>query len=160
MKEVQGKHWMAKEHRLQTDILKAFATHVLDMLCLSELGELSIGIAEALPGGDVTAWIAELLQGSAVPPVDVYSDSHYVTSVKTTRVTVDQYRLVAGFVPTQVDRSFQHFRVRVEGDEAAISIINCHAPASQKRGLTVDGRTRYFTAFKKGLRHGSVHMRR
>jgi len=146
--EVQGKMWKTKERQLQADILKAFDTHALDILCLSELGELGDGIRAELPEGDVTAWIAELLKGSGAPPVDVYSDSHYSTIVKTTRVRVDQYRLVAGFVPSQKDRSFQHVRVRVDGDQEPVSIINCHAPASKKRGLNVDGRTRYFTAFK------------
>ena len=46
--ELGGKIWRTKEPRLKADILKAFNTHVLDILCLCELGELGVGIV-ALP---------------------------------------------------------------------------------------------------------------
>jgi hypothetical protein len=88
-----------------------------------------------------------LLSDSAVPPVSVYTDGHYTTLVNTDRVVVEEHKLVEGFVRNQSERCFQHFRVRVARDDAPVSIINCHAPASKKRGLTVDGRMRYFQAF-------------
>jgi hypothetical protein len=144
--ELEGKNWKTKEGRLQADILKAFNTHALDILCLCELGELGVGIGASVPHGDVVAWIMKLFNDSAIPPVEIFTDSHYLTIVKTSRVKVDLYKLVHGFVPNQNDRSFQHLRVSVAGDEAPISIINCHAPASKKRVLSADGRKRYVRA--------------
>jgi hypothetical protein len=146
LKEMQGRKRIAKENHLRTDILNAFNKHALDSQCLSEVGEIGYGIGDGVPDGNVVAWIMELLNGSAVPPVDIFTDSHYLTIVKTSRVQVHRYNLVQGFVPNQLDRSFQHFRVSVAGDEAPISIINCHAPASKKRGLNVDGRRCYVEA--------------
>ena len=143
--DLEGERWKTEELCLQADILKAFNRH-LDVFCLSEVGEPSVGIGASVPHGDVAAWILELLKDSAVPPVDIFSESHYATIVKKNRVKVDQYNFVDGFVPHQADRSFQHLRVRVEGDEASISIVNCHATASKKRVLTTDVRKRYFTA--------------
>ena len=144
--ELEGKNWKTKEGRLQADILKAFNMHGLDILCLCELGELGVGIGANVPHGDVVAWIMKLFNDSAIPPVEIFTDSHYLTIVKTSRVKVDLYKLVHGFVPNQNDRSFQHLRVSVAGDEAPISIINCHAPASKKRVLSADGRKRYVRA--------------
>ena len=119
--ELEGKNWKTKEGRLQADILKAFNTHALDILCLCELGELGVGIGASVPHGDVVAWIMKLFNDSAIPPVEIFTDSHYLTIVKTSRVKVDLYKLVHGFVPNQNDRSFQHLRVSVAGDEAPIS---------------------------------------
>ena len=68
-----------KERVLIADILKAFNTHGLDILCLNELGELGVGLGARVPQGNVVAWISELLKDSAVPPVDIFCDSHYAT---------------------------------------------------------------------------------
>ena len=145
--EVEGKQWKTKERQLKDDIVKACAVHALDVLCLSELGELDEGIGGNLDEGDVAVWIRSLLDDSAVQPVKIYSDGHYVTIVTNSHVVVDEYKFVKGFVKEQEHRSFQHFRVRMEGDDDPVSIIHCHAPASTKRGLTVSERTQYFTAF-------------
>jgi hypothetical protein len=42
--ELAGKKWLLKQSRLRADIVKAFDTHGLDILCLCELGELGVGI--------------------------------------------------------------------------------------------------------------------
>ena len=75
---------------MKADIVAAFQTHKLHMLCLSELGELGIGLSSKLPDKSVNAWLKELLSDSAVSPVSVYSDSHYATLVKTGRVLVEE----------------------------------------------------------------------
>ena len=150
--EYKSKNWRLKEGRLRKDIVEAFQNHSLDMLCLSELGELGIGFRGSVPQGDVGRWISTILQDSAVPPVQTFCDSHYVTLVRT-EVKVVQYNFIAGVVGGQPDRSFQHFRVLVAGDPAPISIINCHAPASQKRPLSAAGRAAYFNAFPVACRN-------
>jgi hypothetical protein len=89
-----------------------------------------------------------LLAGSAVPPVDIYTDGNYTTIVaKSDRFEITEHKLVKGFLHTQLDRCYQHFRVRMQGDNEAVSIINCHAPSSFKRKLTNDGRQIYFKSF-------------
>ena len=80
--EVNEKNWKIKERMLKDDIVKAFDEHGLDILCLSELGELGIGLAPSLPKEDISAWTQGLLSDSAVPPVEVYANNHYVTLVK------------------------------------------------------------------------------
>ena len=144
--ELSGKKWSTKQSHLKADIIKAFDTHVLDILCLCELGELGVGIAAGLPDHNVDAWMTELLKDSAIPPVNIFADSHYLTIVKTSRVNVDRYSLVQGFDANNTNRSFQHLRVFVAGDGVPISIINCHAPSSKKRVLTSNGRKLYLTA--------------
>ena len=62
--------------------------HALDILCLSELGELGVGIGKKLPEGDVIAWIHKLLADSAVSPVAIYADGHYATLVLSDRALV------------------------------------------------------------------------
>ena len=119
----------------------------MDILCLSELGELGKGIGTKLPEGNVIAWIRRLLADSAVSPVAIYADEHYATLVLSDRVDVLEYRVIRDFVQTQRDRCFQHFRVRTSDRDEPISIVNCHAPSSKKRKLTVDMRRRYFAAF-------------
>ena len=146
--ELLAKRWPQKEAKLKKDIVEAFENHSLDMLCLSEKGELGIGFHESVPQRDVGKWILKILQGSAVPPVQAFCDSHYVTLVRTS-VNVVQYNLIAEFHEFHPDRSFQHFRVLVAGDPVPFSIINCHAPASQKRPLSSSGRAAYFDAFHK-----------
>ena len=90
------------ERGLAADFVKAFSVHELDMLCLSELGELGVGLGAALPfAGGVEAWIAELLQGSAAQPVLIHADGHYATIVRSARVKIDQRKLIHGFVTTQ-----------------------------------------------------------
>ena len=131
--ELSGKKWPSKQSALKADIIKAFDTHVLDILCLSELGELGVGIAAGLPDRNVGAWMTELLRDSAIPPVHISTEGHYLTIVKTSRVKVDRDSLVQGFDDNNTDRSFQHLRVFVAGDDVPISIINCHAPSSKKR---------------------------
>ena len=65
---------------MAADLVKAFSVHELDMLCLSELGELGVGLGAVLPfAGGVEAWIAMLLQGSAAQPVFIYADSQAIT---------------------------------------------------------------------------------
>jgi hypothetical protein len=107
-----------------------------------------VGLVEKIQEGDVDAWIRRLLADSAVPPVDIYTNGNYTTIVaKTGRVEITEHKLVKGFMPQQSDRCYQHFRVRVQGDSDAVSIINCHAPSSNKRKLTDDGRRGYFRSF-------------
>ena len=144
--ELSGKKWSTKQSHLKADIIKAFDTHVLDILCLCELGELGVGIAAGLPDRNVDAWMTELLRDSAIPPVNIFADSHYLTIVKTSRVNVDRYSLVQGFDDNNTNRSFQHLRVFVAGDGVPISIINCHAPSSKKRALTTSCRKDYLIA--------------
>ena len=55
LSEVNGKKWKIKERLLRQDIVEAFDVHELDVLCLSELGELRQGIGSKLPGHDVDA---------------------------------------------------------------------------------------------------------
>ena len=146
--EFGGKNWKQKETRLASDLVKAFDTHKLDILCLCELGELGVGLKGKIPDGDITAWIRFLLAGSAVPAVDIYNDGNYTTIVaKSDRFEITEHKLVEGFLHTQLDRCYQHFRVRVQGDSEAVSIINCHAPSSAKRKLTNVGRQIYFKSF-------------
>ena len=144
--ELSERKWSSKQSLLKADILKAFDTHVLDILCLCELGELGVGIAEGLTCGNVETWMTELLSDSAIPPVYIFADSHYLTIVRKNRVKVDRYELVQGFDRRENDRSFQHLRVLVAGDDVPISIINCHAPSSKKRALSSDRRRLYLTA--------------
>ena len=149
LSEVGGRGWKIKERRLASDLAKAFEVHALDILCLSELGEIRRGIGENIPGGDVYAWIRGLLSDRAGPPVRVYVHGHYLTIVKFNRVAVLQCKLVSDFVPDQADRCFQHLRVRVGDDTEPVSIINCHVPASKERELTTDGRMHTFLACHK-----------
>jgi hypothetical protein len=147
LSEFGGAKWKNKEPKLASDLVKAFVTHELDILCLSELGELGVGLEEKIPEG-VDAWIRKLLANSAVPPVDIYTNGNYTTIVaKTSRVVITDHKLVNGFMPHKSDRCYQHFRVRVQGDSDTVSIINCHAPSSSKRHLTNAGRERYFRSF-------------
>ena len=136
-----------QREKLAADIVKAVNMHALDILCLSELGEVGVGIGEKLPEGDVIAWIRNLLADSAVSPVAIYADGHYATFVLSDRMEILQYRVIRDFVETQRDRCFQHFRVRTSERDEPISIVNCHAPSSWQRKLTAAGRLRYFTAF-------------
>ena len=79
------------EHSLAADLVKAFCVHELDLLCLSELGELGVGLDAVLRHeGGVEAWIAGLLQSSVAQPVAVYADGHYATIVRSARVQIDQ----------------------------------------------------------------------
>ena len=132
LSEVGGQGWQIKDHLLADDLAKAFEVHALDILCLSELRNI--------PGSDVCDWIRGLLSERERPPVRVYGEGHYLTIVKSNRVAVLQCKLVSGFVPDQADRCFQHLRVFVGDDKEPVSIVNCHAPASNDRRLTVDGR--------------------
>jgi len=146
--EFGGPEWKQKELKLSSDLVKAFVTHELDILCLCELGELGVDLVGKIPDGDVDAWIRELLANSAVPPVAIYTNGNYTTIVaQTGRVDITEHRLVKGFITQQSDRCYQHFRVRVRGDSDPVSIINCHAPSSTKRKLTNAGRQIYFKSF-------------
>ncbi|CAK0812465.1 unnamed protein product, partial [Prorocentrum cordatum] len=104
-------------------------------------------LGKKLPEGDVIDWIRNLLADSAVSTVAIYADGHYATLVPSDREEVLHYWVIKDFVKTQRDRCFQHFRVRTSERDEPISIVNCHAPSSQKRPLTVARRLRYFTAF-------------
>ena len=148
LSQVGTKKWENNtEKQLAADIVKAANEHALDILCLSELGELGKGIGTKLPEGNVIAWIRRLLADSAASPVHIYADEHYATLVLSDRVEVLEYRVIRDFVQTQRDRCFQHFRVRTSDRDEPISIVNCHAPSSKKRKLRVDMRRRYFAAF-------------
>ena len=133
---------------LKQDIVKAFMWHELHMLCLSELGEIDKGIASGLQK-TVQQWMSELLADSAVQPVSIYAGAHYLTIVKDEHVEVDQYELISGFIGDQKERSFQHLQVRPQGYRKLVSVINCHAPSSTGRKLTVDRRSSYVRAFHK-----------
>ena len=98
-----------QREKLAADIVEVANIHALDILCLSELGEVGVGIGEKLPEGDVIAWIRNLLADSAVSPVAIYADGHYATLVLSDRMEVLQYRVIRDFVKTQRDRCFQHF---------------------------------------------------
>ncbi len=132
--QVRGKRWASTEQKLATDIVNAANLHGLDMLCLSELGELGVGLGQRLPGNSVVAWIRQLLANSAVSPVEIYADGHYATIVLSDVVQVIDYQVVGGFVTTQPGRCFQHFRVRTSERDKTISIVNCHAPTQVDGG--------------------------
>ena len=131
LSQVGTKKWTTTKKELAADIVKAANVHALDILCLSELGEVGVGIGKKLPEGDVIAWIRKLLADSAVSPVAIYADGHYATLVLSDRMEVLQYRVIRDFVKTQRDRCFQHFRVRTSERDEPISIVNCHAPSSR-----------------------------
>ena len=133
--EISGRRWSSKQSRLKADIVKAFDTHVLDILCLCELGELGVGIAAGLLDGNVNAWMTELLRDSAIPPVNIFAESHYLTIVKTSRVNVDRYRLVEGFDANNTDRSFQHLlqQRRIFDATTVAQVYEFGAAAEQQR---------------------------
>ena len=135
---------------MKRDIVEAFRLHALNMLCLSELGEIHAGLGAKLYElyeQTVTEWIMDLLADTTVSQVSVYADAHYVTIVKQQDVDVAESRLISGFIAEQAGRSFQHFRVRLREANKLVSVINCHAPSSIKRKLTVSHRLSYFRAF-------------
>jgi endonuclease/exonuclease/phosphatase family metal-dependent hydrolase len=149
MAEIGAKKWEAKERRLAADIVKAIKVHELDILCLSELGQVGVGIGKKFPEGGVVGWLKNLLADKNVSPVDIYADGHYATIVLSGRVDVLQYQVIKDF-HEQADRSFQHFRLRTSQRGQVISLINCHAPSAKpNRILTVQGRVQYFKAFHK-----------
>ena len=58
LSQVGTKKWEeSTEKQLAADIVKAANEHALDILCLSELGELGKGIGTKLPEGNVIAWM-------------------------------------------------------------------------------------------------------
>ena len=59
------------------------------MLCFSDLGELGIGLGSKLPDKSVDVWLKEVLSGSAVSPVSVYSDTNLATIVRDMRSASD-----------------------------------------------------------------------
>ena len=149
MPEIGAKRWEAKERRLAADIVKAIKVHELDILCLSELGQVGVGLGKKFPEGGVVGWLKNLLADKNVSPVDIYADGHYATIVLSGRVDVLQYQVIKDF-HEQADRSFQHFRLRTSQRGQVISLINCHAPSAKpNRILTVPGRVQYFKAFHK-----------
>ena len=75
-------------------LIDVFLGHALDMLCLSELGEIHAGLADKLQK-TVTEWIMDLLADTAVAQVSVYADAHYVTIVKQEDVVVAESRLTS-----------------------------------------------------------------
>ena len=96
LSQVGTKHWKSKEKALAADIDEAANVHGLDILCLSELGEVDVGLGERLPEGDVVAWIRKVLADSAVSPVAIYADAHYATLVLSKRIQLLDYRLIGG----------------------------------------------------------------
>ena len=81
--------------------------------------------------------------------MSLWIDGHYWAFVKCGGVKVLQHQFVNGFVPDQEDQGFQHLRVLVGNDPEPVSIVNCHAPASKKQGLTLDARKRTLLACHK-----------
>ena len=136
--EVETNVWKAKQNKLVADITLALDNHDPSIICLCDLGEMTIGIGSKLLKNDaksrflsddekVCIWLQQLLLHSAVSPVVVHSYGHYATIIRKDRgVTVEQYKIVDGFVDGQEERNFQFFSVRVDGDTEPISIINCH----------------------------------
>ena len=61
LSEFGGPKWKKEELTLSSDLVKAFVMYELDILCLSELGELDVGLVEKIHEGDVDAWIRMLL---------------------------------------------------------------------------------------------------
>ena len=153
--QVGAKSWKDKEKALAKDIVKAVNVHGLDILCLSELGEIDVGLGDELhqigiPGGDIRIWIRKILADSTVSPVSIHVDAHYATLVLSKRITILKYRLIDGFLKHHKYRCFQHFRVCTNEREEPISIVNCHAPSNSKRTerkLTVTMRKKYLEAF-------------
>ena len=93
--------------------------------------------------------MSELLADSAVQPVSIYAGAHYLTIVKDEHVEVAQCKLISGFIDEQKERSFQHLQVRPHGCSKLVSVINCHAPSSDRRKLTAARRSSYVKAFHK-----------
>ena len=138
LSEVRAKHRMMQEILLIADIVKAFGTHALDVLCLNDLGELD---------ADVVEWFSELLKTSAAPPVLIFCDSHYATLVVPDRIRGYNYNW------TQVaGRTFQHLRIHVEGIEAPTSIINFNIAAALNRTPPI------LHSFPSGLSQRPVHL--
>ena len=135
LSEARAKHRMVQVFRLLADIVKAFGTHALDVLCLNDLGELD---------ADVVEWFSELLKTSAAPPVLIFCDSHYATLVVPDRIRGYSYNWiqVAG-------RTFQHLRIHVEGIEAPTSIINFNIAAAPRRKMSSTERLQYFRACRE-----------
>ena len=87
-----------QKEALTRDNVNAFVLHDLHMLCLSELGEINAGLADKLyelSQQTVTEWIMDLLADTAVAPVSVYADAHYLTIVKQRDVAVAESRLIS-----------------------------------------------------------------
>ena len=97
---VGSKNWKAKQLKLKHDIVKAFRDHELQMLCLSELGEIDKGIGGQLKRlGEIDAknWMSDLLTGSAVQPASIYVGAHYLTIVKNEHVEIVHCKLISCF---------------------------------------------------------------
>ena len=93
---------------MKQDIVKAFLSHDLHMLCLSQLGEIHTGLVDKLyelSEQTVTKWIMDLLADTAVAQVSVYADAHYVTIVKQEDVVVAESRFISGFIPEQAEHT-------------------------------------------------------
>ena len=148
LEDIDGDLWRMKQRLLGQDIVKAFKHHDLDVLCLSALGQLNESLDDEFEGGTGT-WIRGLISAEQpdMEDITIYADDHYVTIVKDSRVNVAYYETVRGFVPGQEERSFQLSRVLVTDTNQQVCIINCDAPASKTRGLSADGRMRYFKTF-------------
>ena len=109
------------------------------MLCLSELGQIHASLVENIYeayGQTVKQWIMDLLAGTEMPQAAVYTNAHDVAIVNKDPVTVAERNFISGFISEQPERSFQHVRVRRCGNGKRVSVINCHAPSSNKRRLT------------------------
>ena len=156
---VRSKNRGKKERALKQDVVNAFTRHELHMLCLSELGELDKGIGGGLQT-TVQQWMSELLADSAVQPVSIYAGAHYLTIVKDEHVKVAQYKLISGFIDEQKERSFQHLQVRPHGCSKLVSVINCHAPSSDRRKLTAARRSSYVKAFHAASGANPFHLGR
>ena len=140
VKEINGKNGFQKQSLLKTDIVKAFKHHEVDILCLSALWEIN------------EIWIKRLVAQSKdlqEVPIIIYSDDHYVTLAKNTRVRIKHYELVKNFVPEQRERSFQLFRVHVTGAHEEVCIINCDVLASKTMDLSPNSKMCYFRTFHK-----------
>ena len=111
-------------------LIDVFLGHALDILCLSELGEIDRRLDSKL-NKTVTNWIKDLLVDSIGGQVSLFQNAHYITIVWKESMIVQEHNFISNFITGQAFRCFQHFRVHLQGNENVITVINCHAPFSE-----------------------------
>ena len=122
---------------LKQDLVNAFNLHSVGMLRLSALSEIHGGLVEKVYevyGQIVNQWATNLLAGTELPQVAVYTDAHNVTIADQDLVTVAESNFISGFMSEQPERSFPHVRVRLCGHDTRGPVITCPVPSSNKRG--------------------------
>ena len=77
------------------DVVTAFELHVLNMLCLGRLGDISAGLGDTLEKKGVTQWITGLLADTTVQQVSVYARVHDVTIVKQGDLLVAEHSFIS-----------------------------------------------------------------